>query len=80
MTLTYKVPRSIKTPFTTGETVDVCNRDLETMSQVKVRRAGPRVVTLVDGRQFRATDGWWIGEDRAWPFPSIRHAKTNSRR
>lgn len=73
MTLYYTHPEPPNKPFVTGQLVDVCDRDLKTMSQVKVKRAGPRVVTLVDGRQFQAKDGWWIGDEQAWPFPSIRH-------
>lgn len=73
MTLYYTPPEPPTTPFVTGQMVEVCDRDLKSMGQVKVKRAGPRVVTLVDGRQFRATDGWWIGDDQSWPFPSIRH-------
>lgn len=75
MTLTYKVPKPIISPFQTGEFVDVCDRDLKTMSRVKIKRAGKKVIRLVDGRTFRASDGWWIGDDRAWPFPSIRHSR-----
>lgn len=77
MTLTYKVPKPIKSPFVTGEVVDVCDRDLHTMSAVKIKRAGKRVIRLADGRTFRASDGWWIGDTQAWPFPSIRHAAPN---
>lgn len=75
MALTYKVPKPIKSPFTTGEIVEVCDRDLHTMSFVKIKRVGKKVVRLVDDRTFRASDGWWIGHTRAWPFPSIRHAR-----
>lgn len=73
MTLTYTPPRPPDRPFKTGQLVEVCDRDLSPMSVVKVHRAGKRVVRLVDGRRFGAVDGWWIGENGTWPFPSIRH-------
>lgn len=71
--MTYTTPLPIQTPFKAGETVEVCNRDLVAMSRVKVTRAGIKVVRLVDGRRFRASDGWYIGVGGAYPFPSIRH-------
>jgi len=80
MTLTYKVPKQIKTPFVKGEIVETCDRSLNTMDRVMVVKVTKRVVTLEDGREFRAEDGWWIGEDRAWPFPSIRHALKRPRK
>ena len=75
MTLYYKVPKPIKTPFVTGEIVEVCDRKMNVMSLEKVKRAGPKVVALVGGRRFRASDGYWIGDTGCWPFPSIRHAR-----
>lgn len=74
MTLYYTVPEPIKTPFAKGEIVEVCDRDLKPMGEVKVKYAGKKIVRLVDGRTFRATDGWYLGH-KAWPFPSIRHKK-----
>lgn len=73
--LTYKVPLSFRKPFKTGEVVEVCDRDLISMSDVKIKRAGKKVIRLVDSRTFRASDGWWIGENGTWPFPSIRHKR-----
>lgn len=79
MTLTYTPPKPVRKPFETGQIVDVCDRDLKTMSQVKVRRSGKKVTTLVDGRRFRSDDGYWIGETGVWPFPSIRHPRRQSK-
>lgn len=79
MTLYFRVPKPIRHHFTTGEFVEVCDRSLNTMSVVKIKRAGTKVVKLSDGRTFRASDGWWIGE-KAWPFPSIRHQLKRGRR
>ena len=75
MTLTYVVPRPIGKPFETGEVVEFCNRDMKVLSEVKIARAGKRIVRLVDGRTFRASDGWYVGDGGAYPFPSIRHKK-----
>lgn len=71
--LTYQVPPELTRPFRTGEVVAVCNRNGETMSRLTVERAGKKVIRLEgDARRFRASDGWWIGDTDAWPFPSIR--------
>lgn len=75
----YLVPKTIRKPFVTGEVVEVCDRHLNEMGHVKIKRAGPKVVALEDGRRFRSSDGWWIGETRAWPFPSIRHMTNRPR-
>jgi hypothetical protein len=40
-------------------------------------------VRLDDGRRFRPSDGYWIGDNGIWPFPSIQHdneANTKFRR
>lgn len=71
--LTYKRPGPIGKSFTRGEVVEVCDRNLRVMGIGKVVYAGKRVVRLNDNRRFRASDGWWIGENGTWPFPSIRH-------
>lgn len=72
MTLYYTPPKPIERPFVVGEIVEVCDRDLKAISEVQVKYAGKKIVRLVDGRTFRATDGYWLG-DEAYPFPSIRH-------
>ncbi len=74
MTLTYKVPPKLRKPFVAGQFVEVCDRNHDVMSVVKVVYAGKRIVRLNDGRTFRATDGWYVGLE-AWPFPSIRHPR-----
>ena len=73
MTLEYTVPKPIENPFVAGEIVEVCSRDLRPMSEVRVAYAGKRMIRLDDGRRFRASDGWWIGSNGVFPFPSIRH-------
>ena len=75
MTMTYVVPKPIRKPFTRGEIVEVCDRDMRVMECEKVVYAGKEVIRLEGGRRFRATDGWWIGENGTWPFPSIRHKR-----
>jgi hypothetical protein len=72
---TYRVPEPIGLQFTKGEFVEVCDRDLSVMSIKKVIYAGKSVVRIADNRRFRASDGWWIGRNGIWPFPSIRHQK-----
>lgn len=74
MTLTYKRPKKPQTPFKRGQLVEVCDRDLTTMSVVKVVYAGKRITRLADGRRFETETGWWVGENGSWPFPSIRHS------
>lgn len=74
--LYYTPPEPVRRPFKSGEVVEVCDRDLEPMSQVKIKRAGKQVIRLVDGRRFRAFDGWYMGSNGTWPFPSIRHLET----
>ena len=80
MSLTYKQPLPIKKPFERGQLVEVCDRHLYVMETVKVVYCGPRIVRLADGRRFRATDGWAMGDHpwESYPFPSIRHAPDRS--
>lgn len=75
MTLTYKVPKPPKTPFQRGEMVEVLDREHKVISTQKVIYAGKRIVRTACGRRWDAKSGWWIG-DEAWPFPSIRKAKS----
>jgi hypothetical protein len=51
------------------------DRDLVAMSVQRVVYAGKRIVRLDCRRRFRSSDGWWVGENGIWPFPSIRHQK-----
>ena len=75
MTLIYKVPATITRPFRRGDLVEVCDRDLVAMSTQRVVYVGKRIVRLDCRRRFRSSDGWWVGENGIWPFPSIRHQK-----
>ncbi len=71
--VTYTPPKPIGPPFRSGEIVEVCDSNLSPMSEERVVYAGKKVVRLEGGRRFRASDGYWIGENGIWPFPSIRH-------
>lgn len=73
--LYYTVPKPIRRPFVRGEIVETCDRDLSTMGTQRVVYAGKRIVRTACGRRWCAKTGWWMGEHRAYPFPSIRHAK-----
>lgn len=57
MTLYYTPKKAIRKPLKVGELVDVCNRDLETMSVRKVVRSGKKVVVTDCDRRWRADDG-----------------------
>jgi hypothetical protein len=70
--MTYRIPKPLNRALKCGDEVEVCDRDLSPMSRVRVARSGKRVVRLRDGRRFDAQTGYWIGENRRWPFPSIR--------
>lgn len=69
--LEYVPPTPPPRPFAKGDVVEVLDREGRVLSRQDVTRAGPRVVRTGCGRRWRQ-DGWWIGEERAWPFPSIR--------
>jgi hypothetical protein len=77
--MTYKVPKPIRRPFYRGEIVETCDRDLTVMSKQRVIRVGKRIVVTECGRRWRASDGWWVGENGVWPFPSIRHSTTRKK-
>jgi hypothetical protein len=74
VTLTYVVPTTPSRPFERGDFVDVMDRDGRRESTRKVVYAGPQVVRTDCGRRWDQR-GYWIGENRAWPFPWIRHSR-----
>lgn len=68
----YVPPKKLKRPFKRGDRVQVVDRMGVPFDTIhRVRYAGKRVVRIDDGRRYRASDGWWIGENGAWPFPSL---------
>ena len=73
MALTYMPPPPIRKPFSKGDAVEVCDRELAVMSRSVVVYAGKKIVRTKCGRRWRAEDGWYVGHT-AHPFPSIRHA------
>lgn len=72
--LTYKTPETPHRPFAVGDVVDVLDRNHAVISQQRVVLASGRIVGTECGRLWKQ-NGWWMGEDQAWPFPSIRHAR-----
>lgn len=72
--ITYQVPEELPRKFRRGDRVEVCDRDLSPMSLQRVVYAGTKIVRTSCGRRWRASDGWWIGSNGTWPFPSIRLA------
>lgn len=79
--LTYRVPPKIIKPFAVGEIVAICDRDGAIISRAKVKTAGKKVIRLAsDLRSFRASDGYWIGEDGFYPFPSLRRLTSKLKR
>lgn len=73
MDLTYIPPKAPPRPFAKGDTVEVLDRNHRVLSRQLVVRAGPKVVRTGCERRW-TQKGEWLGEDRAWPFPSIRLA------
>jgi hypothetical protein len=75
MSMTYTPPKKLRKPFVKGEIVAVCDRDLKPMSYERIVAVSKSRVKLEGGRSFRTSDGWWIGANGTWPFPSIRHSR-----
>lgn len=69
--LTYDTPPEPTKPFAVGDTVIVADRCGNPMGEVKVVRATKRTIVTSCGRHWTPA-GWWRGEDRPYPFPSIR--------
>lgn len=69
--LTYEVPPPLTKPFAIGQTVQVTDRCGGAMGTVTVTRVTKQTVKTSCGREW-TPNGWWRGEDRAYPFPSIR--------
>jgi hypothetical protein len=72
--LPYKTFRAPKRPFVKGDWVAVKDREGKLLSTQRVVRAGPRVVRTECGRRWTQR-GWYLGETRARPFPTI-HLQT----
>lgn len=70
--LTYKEPVTPTRAFAIGDEVEVLDRAHVVLSTQKVVSVRVGRVKTSCGRSWDQR-GWWIGEERAWPFPSIRH-------
>lgn len=71
--MTYVEPDPLTRPFKKGDIVQVMNSDGSVCGDDhKVVYVGKKVVRIEDGRKYRATDGWWIGNHGAYPFPWLR--------
>ncbi|AWJ93258.1 hypothetical protein Sp245p_25890 (plasmid) [Azospirillum baldaniorum] len=75
--LTYVLPEPPEYPFRVGDEVETVNRNGEAMGRQHITRIKGKIVTTDCGRRW-TKDGWWHGETRAYPFPSIRHPATPS--
>lgn len=71
-TLTYIEPEAPSRPFAKGDTVEVLDREHKVLGTQQIVRVNKASVETDCGRRWRK-DGWWIGSEQAWPFPSIRH-------
>lgn len=76
-THTYVVPSKPSRPFVRGDFVDVMDRDGIRMETRRIVRANKRRVLTDCGRAWSQA-GWWIGADRSYPFPWIRHSRRNA--
>lgn len=73
--MTYKEPVKPKRPFRRGDAVQVMNRDHTVCGgPYMVKSVTKKVATIEDGRKYQQANGYWIGENGAWPFPWLRHA------
>lgn len=69
--LTYVVPDDPPRPFQTGDVVEVMDRRGVVIGEQRVTKAADDLVTTDDKRNW-TSDGWWLGENGAYPFPWIR--------
>jgi hypothetical protein len=74
--LTFKIPNKGRGAFKTGEVVEVVDRDLKVIGTQKIVSVGLQLAKTECGRKWRMYDGWRWAENKAWPFPSIRHARS----
>jgi hypothetical protein len=71
--LTYKEPLPPSRPFAVGDVVEVLDRQHNVLSKQMIVKANAAGVATECGRHW-TKNGWFRGEIRIWPFPSIRHA------
>lgn len=69
--LTYQYYSGPRRPFKKGDPVTVTDREGRTLSHVTVKSVRGTTVVTDCGREW-TTRGWYKGDDRAWPFPTIR--------
>lgn len=72
MSLTYVVPPKPAKPFAKGDAVRIMDRTGNEIGQTVVVSAWHHRVTTRDGRDW-TTDGWWLDDGHAYPFPTIQH-------
>ncbi|WP_448208181.1 hypothetical protein [Azospirillum sp. sgz302134] len=71
--LTYHVPDQPARPFARGDEVETVDREGNSMGRQRITKADKRIVHTDCGRAWTQDGDWWNGE-RAYPFPTIRHA------
>jgi hypothetical protein len=70
MPLTYIPPVKPKRPFVKGDVVLILSRDHQAIGEQIIARGGRYYVSTDCGREW-SQKGWWRGDDRCYPFPSI---------
>jgi len=61
-------------PFVKGDEVVILDSRAIACGKQRVVRANSKVVVTDCGREWRQGDGWWIGNNGTWPFPTIELA------
>lgn len=88
--VTYSTDKVLKPPmFSTGDMVDVVQDDGKILrSNVMILNVEACGVAHVDDDDedgqhtsaYRASDGWWAGDEDFWPWPRLRHHKKEPRK
>lgn len=77
MSCKYIKPTAPDRPFKKGDFVEVMNGDHSICGgPYRVTHAVKSFARIADGREFRQSDGYWIGNNGAYPFPWLRHQPT----
>ena len=72
MDLTYKEFDPPSHPFKMGDVVVVVDREGVALSEQKIAKVLAKTVKTACGREWTKDRGWYVGDTRAWPFPTIR--------
>lgn len=72
MDLTYKTFDPPSRAFKKGDVVIVHDREGTQLSTQTVVKILAKTIRTACGREWTKDRGWYVGETRAWPFPTIR--------